>query len=100
MVKITWSRRVIQDIYAAAEYHRTFSPSFADALIDRIFEKGALLEAHPLIGRLVPEAKRSDLRELLYKQYRIIYQVISDLEVVVVALHHGSQPLFVDTLFG
>ncbi|RZK41659.1 MAG: type II toxin-antitoxin system RelE/ParE family toxin [Hymenobacter sp.] len=58
MGQIVWSRRIVADIYAAAEYHRPFAPAFADKLIDEIFSKGQLLEAHPLVGRLVPEANR------------------------------------------
>ena len=93
MVRIVWSRRIIQDIYAAAEYHAAFSPSFAKSLTNGIFAKVALLETHPLMGRRVPESVRSDLRELLYKQYRIIYQVVSKSELLMVALHHSAQPL-------
>ena len=93
MVSITWSRRVIADIYAAAEYHGSFSPSFAKALTDGIFAKVALLETHPLLGRRVPESVRPDLRELIYKQYRIIYRVISERELLMVTLHHSAQQL-------
>ena len=72
MAAIIWSRRIIADIYAASEYHRPFAPEFADRLIDEIFAKGRLLEAQPLLGRMVPEAERPDIRELLHKKYRII----------------------------
>ena len=93
MVRIVWSHRIIQDIYAASEYHAAFSPSFAKALTNGIFAKAALLENHPLMGRRVPESVRADLRELIYKQYRIIYQVVSESELLMVTLHHSAQPL-------
>ncbi|MGI4863641.1 MAG: type II toxin-antitoxin system RelE/ParE family toxin [Janthinobacterium lividum] len=93
MGQIVWSRRIIADIYAAAEYHRPFSQAFADKLIDDIFVKGQLLENQPLLGRVVPEASRDDIRELLHKKYRIIYQVATADKVVLLALHPASQPL-------
>lgn len=93
MGQIVWSRRIIADIYAAGEYHRPFAPDFADKLIDEIFAKGRLLETQPLLGRAVPEAGRPDIRELLHKKYRIIYQVATADKVVLLALHPASQPL-------
>ena len=93
MGQIVWSRRIIADIYAAAEYHRPFAPAFADKLIDDFFAKGRLLEAQPLLGRVVPEADRPDIRELLHKKYRIIYQVATAERVVLLALHPIAQPL-------
>jgi plasmid stabilization system protein ParE len=93
MGTISWSRRIIADIYAASEYHRPFAPAFADKFIEEIFAKGQLLETQPLLGRLVPEADRPDIRELLHKKYRIIYQVTTSGSVVLLALHPAAQPL-------
>ena len=67
MVKITWSNLALESIHAASEFHRPYSARFADAFIERVFEKVFLLESHPLMGRIVPEFNRPDLRELLYK---------------------------------
>ena len=72
MVQITWSTLALESIHAASEFHRPYSAGFADAFIERVFEKVFLLETHPLMGRIVPEFNRPDLRELLYKQYRIM----------------------------
>jgi toxin ParE1/3/4 len=100
MAQITWSKQAIEDIHTISEYHRQYSSSYAEALIDRIFEKGLLLEAHPQLGRLAPELKHSDIRELLYKPYRILYQVKNDDQVFILAVHHSAQPLTSATLFG
>ena len=44
------------------------------------------------MGRLVPEAKRNDVRELIFQNYRIMYLVKTD-HIYVVAVIHGSRDL-------
>lgn len=100
MVKITWSNLALESMHAASEFHRPYSKGFADALIERIFEKVFLLESHPLMGRVVPEFNRADLRELLYKQYRIMYQVLSANDLAILVVHHSAKPVSLESLFG
>ena len=59
-----------------------------------------MLETHPLMGRVVPELNRTDLRELLYRQYRIVYRVVGPAELAVLLVHHGAKPLSLESLFG
>ena len=93
MAQLIWSRRMVADMHAAGEYHRDFAPAFAEKLIDELFAKAYLLEQQPLLGRIVPEAKRADIRELLHKKYRIIYQIATQEKILLLALHPASQPL-------
>lgn len=99
MAKITWSNLALESIHAAGEFHRPYSAGFADALIERIFEKVFLLETHPLLGRVIPEFNRADLRELLYKQYRIMYQVLAPEDLAILIIHHSAKPVSLDSLF-
>ncbi len=100
MVKITWSTLALESIHTASEFHRPFSGGFADTFIERVFEKIFLLENHPLLGRTIPELNRPDLRELLYKQYRIMYQVLAPNDLAILAIHHGAKPVSLESLFG
>lgn len=100
MAQISWSKQAIEDIHIISEYHRSYSGAYAEALIDKIFEKVLLLESHPQLGRTVPELNRPDIRELLYKPYRILYQTQDDSRVYVLAIHHGAQVLTSASLFG
>lgn len=54
------------------------SVKYADTLVDKIFEKAHLLENHPRLGRIVPELAGEDVRELIYKQYRVVYRIVND----------------------
>jgi addiction module RelE/StbE family toxin len=99
MVQVNWSRQAVEDIYAASEYHRQSSVRYADALIDKIFDKANLLEQHPRMGRMVPELGRDDVRELIYKQYRVVYKIVDEFRIDVLAVHPSSRPLSDHSIF-
>jgi|GEM_PF-3679500 len=43
MVKVTWTRRVIEDIYEIREYYSGYSARLAYQITDQIFEKETFL---------------------------------------------------------
>jgi len=98
MVQIRWSRRIIAELHEAREYLQAYSPRSAARLIDAIFTKAALLENQPILGRVVPEAERPDVRELFYQKYRLIYRVVSEAEILMLTLHPALQPLAAGSL--
>ena len=57
-----------------------------------IVERCDQLKDHPQSGRNVPEFNRTEIRELIYGNYRIIYEVKKD-QVVVLTLWHASQKM-------
>lgn len=64
------------------------------------FVLGAMAEqaaAMPLAGRRVPEFERDDIREVIKRGYRVVYQV-SDAEVEILAVLEGHRQLGADVL--
>ncbi len=61
--------------------------------MESIFAKVAQLEAFPQLGRMVPEYQQPAVRELLYRQYRIVYRLLSDGRISVIAVRSGLLPL-------
>ena len=57
-------------------------------MVDRILERTRQLETAPHNGREVPDYQREDLRELLERPYRIIYQVDTERVVVLTVMHY------------
>ena len=52
-----------------------------------------MLKDHPRLGRRVPEAEtREDVRELIFRIYRVIYLVEAE-RVHILAVIHGSRDL-------
>jgi len=99
MAKVNWTRQAIEDVYEIREYYRPPSIKYAEQLTDKIFEKEAILEQHPMAGRMVPELEKSEIRELIFKNYRIIYYVVSIERIDVLAVHKGSRPLTDRSIF-
>jgi plasmid stabilization system protein ParE len=64
----------------------------ATTFVDYIVESAETFLKTPLIGRVVPEFNRQDLREVIFRGYRIVYLVQSD-EVLVLRVVHGARDL-------
>ena len=93
MVGINWTRQAIEDIHEIREYYKVRSSKFAEQLTDKIFEKGDSLQQFPKLGRMVPELNKKQIRELIYLSYRIIYRIVSDDKIDILAVHSGLRPL-------
>jgi plasmid stabilization system protein ParE len=49
---------------------------------------------------MVPELSREDIRELIYKQYRVVYRIADDTRIDILAVHPSSKPLSDKSIFG
>ncbi len=52
-----------------------------------------LLNPFPKSGRMIPEADDDDLREVIFQGYRIMYWIISEQRIDIIAVMHGSRDL-------
>jgi len=90
---IEWSRRARADILDLKAYIAKDSPYYAKRFIERIIASVEKLADLPKIGRPVPEAEgRDDVRELIYRGYRIIYLSRTN-SIFIVTIIHGSRDL-------
>ena len=90
--KIIWSLQAREDlrdiVRFVAQHDSTAAESLGYALISRIDS----LEQFPLLGRAVPELGNQDIREIISRPYRIIYQVFDAARVIaVVRVWHGAR---------
>lgn len=92
MAKIRWSKDSLEDLKEIYRFISLDSPYYAALLKDRVVEMVEHLELFPEMGRRVPESDDPSVRELIYKSYRIIYQINKGyLEIITVI--HGSRLL-------
>ena len=96
-MKVVWSPLAIDRAAEIAEYIARDKPSAADKWIDTVFSKVAQLEFSPESGRVVPEIKNAQFRELLYGHYRIIYR-IEKKQISVLTIRHGKQILPIEEI--
>ena len=89
MANIIWSPSALNDLDLIAEYISRDSKDRASLFIDRIIEQIQTLETNPNIGRIIPEIKRPECRELLYGSYRLMYKIENN-EIWITGVIHGA----------
>ena len=87
---IRWSRQSLEHLEDVYSFVAQDSPYYASLLIEKIFEAVERLNDFPEMGRIVPESGDETTRELIYKGYRIIYQIMDE-RLEVIAVFHGSK---------
>jgi toxin ParE1/3/4 len=93
MVEVKWTNQAISDLKNIATYIATDSQKYAEIQLRRFFEFAAILEKHPLSGRVVPELNRKEIRELITGNYRIIYWFINPYRIDILSVYHSARIL-------
>ena len=74
MAEIRWSLTAEADLQGIEDFIAKDSVLHAVNFIDRLIKAAEQLTHAPKMGRIVPEFNREDLREVLFRAYRIVYQ--------------------------
>jgi toxin ParE1/3/4 len=94
MATLKWRPQALSDLEAIEAYYEEVAPDYASLLVQEILEQADQLEDFPRMGRIVPEVGDDAIRELIYRDYRIIYIVdAEDEQVEVLTVVHSSQHL-------
>jgi len=96
-VKIIWSPLAIDRVAEIAQYIALDSPNSAQKWVDLTFQVVERLKRFPKSGRIVPEIKQDDFREIIHGNYRIIYRLQSE-SVSILTVRHGRQILPVNEI--
>ena len=89
MARITWMPQAIKDLDTILGYIELDSGYYAKITIQKIFSVVEQLKRFPQIGRIVPEKNDPNLREMLYRNYRIVY-TYSENDIYVLTVFHSS----------
>ncbi|HEY5346388.1 MAG TPA: type II toxin-antitoxin system RelE/ParE family toxin [Verrucomicrobiae bacterium] len=73
--KIVWTLRSREDLRDIATFIVRDNPPAALKLGGLIFDRVDSLEKFPELGRVVPERNQPNIREIVVKNYRIVYRV-------------------------
>ena len=92
MAQVRWSLSAGNDLQDIEDFIARDSVLHAITFVDRVVESTETLLKMPQIGRMVPEFNRPDLRELLFRDYRIVY-LLQDDATFILRVVHGSRDL-------
>ncbi|MUG98196.1 type II toxin-antitoxin system mRNA interferase toxin, RelE/StbE family [Scytonema sp. UIC 10036] len=94
-MKVFWTDTAVENLSAIYAYISQNSPQYAARVVDRITRRSEQIINFPLSGRIVPEFKTEQIREVIEGSYRIIYYIKPE-QIEVLAVIHGSQTLNVE----
>ena len=93
MGKIRWTEKSSTHLMAIHDYIAKDSKTYATRFIKSLIKASSKLEIMPRCGRIVPEFETYGFREVIYKSYRIIYRIIDDDNVEILAVVHGAREI-------
>lgn len=90
MAGIKWSDPAIDDLKEISSYISRDSPKYARSITKGIMEMIDHLQRFPRIGKKVPELEDPDIRVIIYRNYRIFYQIYEQ-NLEIIRIIHGSR---------
>jgi toxin ParE1/3/4 len=92
---IFWTHEAFEKLIEIEDFIANDSPERAASFVDEIIKQTeTILPDKPLIGRIMPEIFNPDIRELIFKKYRIIYRVNKNkIEILTVFEGHRLLPI-------
>jgi len=90
--KIVFTQPAIGDLQGLVAYIARDNPQAAEQFGYQIIAKAESLVASPLLGRVVPEFKSENIREIIHGPYRIVYRVREELTLIeVLRVWHAAR---------
>jgi addiction module RelE/StbE family toxin len=98
MVRLSWTEIAIRDLEEIFDFIARDSTRYASITVNKIYQRVQDIKDSPMAGRMVPEFQSTNLREFIYRNYRIVYQIIETDRVDILRIFHTSRLLQNTTL--
>lgn len=90
MVEIRWTVQAAADLQAITDFIAADSRQYARLFAMDVFSAVERLHAFPYLGRVVPELRQPDTREIVLGNDRIVYRVQGTV-LVILTVWHGAR---------
>lgn len=88
-MKIVWTRPACSDLENIRDYIAKDSEYYAARYVQKILAAVRQLEKFPELGEVLLQAESGPIRQLLFQNHRILYQVRSRHLAVLAVVHAG-----------
>ena len=92
MTPVRWTEQAVTDLASIRAFIERDSPRYGRVVVQRLFDATERLATFPRSGRIVPELRREEMREVILGDYRIVYRLES--EAVTILTVFRSSRLF------
>ena len=96
MRKLIWTEPALADLEAIYDFIAKDSEYYARSFLEEIIQQPEKLIDFPEMGRIVPEADSNDIRELIFQNYRIIYQLDDEIIMLLTVIHAKRELVFTE----
>lgn len=94
MAQIRWTHKAADDLEAITMFIAADSSSYAKLFVIDVLSVVDRLSVFPMSGRVVPELDDPAVREVLFVNYRIVYRVDVNGDLVeILSIYHGTRLL-------
>ena len=97
MKKVYWLEKANNDLEQIYNFISQDSIYYAIKTINSIYAKTEIIMLYPYIGRAVLEIDNKMIREYIYKSYRIIYKIDSDI-ILILRVWHSARKFSKETI--
>jgi toxin ParE1/3/4 len=91
-MKLFWTKESLLRLREIEEYISKDNPVTAVEFVDKLISVAETIVDYPEKGRIVPELSIDKIREMLYKNYRIVY-LIKKNTIDILTVFEGHQLL-------
>ena len=96
-MKIRWTQEALLRLSEIENFISQDSPDRARKFVDQIIEHAECLSDNPLSGRTVSEISNPDIRELIFRKYRIVYRIKGN-NLDILTVFEGHRLLRIDEI--
>ena len=89
---ILWSERARLDLLEIGDFIARDKPQAAATWVEKILHAVQRTALFPASGRIVPEIDRSDIREVILENYRIVYQ-LGETTIIILTVSESHRSL-------
>jgi len=96
-MRIKWTNEALMRLFEMEDFISQDSPERAEKFVDQIIEHAETLSDKPLRGRTFLEISNPDIRELIFKKYRIVYRIKGN-SLYILTVFEGHRLLRIDEI--
>lgn len=92
-MRLVWTLNALKRLSEIEQYIARDNPQAALKLITYFIDRAETVVGNPKMGRVVPELRDEDIREIIAKNYRIVYRLKSpEMQILTVFERHHLLP--------